>query len=371
MPTAPTSRIIAAVFDLKSSTDMVSRPESLHQVSLYLSEFLNWLTTTVGKKVGSPHIASLTPQGDGAVVIWECSSSDNTVARRVITACRETCHEFEQELSQQLKDLISLHPLPSVLRCGIAEGDAAVVYLSKVKSKSYFGFCIALASRLQRLAEGISFAVSGRVEVDQGYWQDDFTRRVAYVRGIGPEIVYVLKTEFEKIPGKQKNLLPEPGGSVSPDPSDGLLTHEDALEFADAINMRNTKDPGFLIVASQKLKSLAERYPFLPPILVEQAKLFRIGEHKDGLLRAISLLEKAVDLDPHYRRASYNRVCYLCLLAKKESDPEEQSRITQKAFESLRPIVVDDPTWRHWVQHDPDLQWLRESDNWESFLQGL
>jgi class 3 adenylate cyclase len=367
-------RIISAVFDLKDSTSMVSRPESLEYVSQYLQRFLRWLAERIKKLVRSPRVSSMTQQGDGAVVVWEYMLGDQEKAvSTVIRACLEIIREFRGEFSKTLMEEIPLYPLPGILRCGIAEGGAASVALSK-KSPSpagYFGFCIALATRLQKACEGISFAISGRISLRPELVDSlGLVRKASYFRGVGPEVLYVLKREYDQLPVKSHRVVASLGGRLTPDPSDGLLTHDDALEFADAINMRNTKDPVFLIVAAQKLKMLKERYPNVTPVLVEQAKIFRIGEKRERLEQAIELLTQAIKIDPTYKRAFFNRACYYCLIAS-QLDGEERERLLQSCCEDLSQVVLDEPTWRHWMQEDPDLQLLREHELWKKYFARL
>jgi class 3 adenylate cyclase len=93
---------------------------------------------------------------------------------------------------------------PSRLRCGVARGQIVAVG----NGHDFVGPSLNIASRLQKLSS-LSFAVSRR-GIDLSKIKRFVLKRVE-LQGIGDqELVYVLKSEFNKLPLKGRKLFKEP-----------------------------------------------------------------------------------------------------------------------------------------------------------------
>ena len=107
------------------------------------------------------------------------------------------CTDYEREFLQSLKKTVSKPP--SKLRCGIAQGQVTAI----ADGSDFVGLCINIASRLQKLGDGVfSFAFTQKgLEPDEGEdWYEDFRLMKIPIRGVSnEELVYVLKSEFRKL----------------------------------------------------------------------------------------------------------------------------------------------------------------------------
>jgi hypothetical protein len=141
------------------------------------------------------------------------------------------------------------------------------------------------------------------------------------------------------------------------------------MEFADAISRRATHHPTFVESAKQILKRLAEKYPDVAAILVEQAKISRIGNTQHGLEEAYALTTKAIQLDGAYPRALFNRACYASLLASRADSLDKNSiraSFVNGALHDVRSALTLDRAWCSWVLEDNDLEYLRALPDFET-----
>jgi len=97
---------------------------------------------------------------------------------------------------------------PTKLRCGIARGSVFPIG----GGLDFVGPCINISSRLQKF-NGLSFAFSARGIEEYAFDADlkkDFIKKRVNIRGIGDgELIYVLRDEFDKLPGELKSNFQE------------------------------------------------------------------------------------------------------------------------------------------------------------------
>lgn len=207
---------IAAVFDLQGFTNFCKQIEPHLSVPIFLSQFLEWLmaelksemiqkTVTEGAILWSPLPFFTKFMGDGLLVLWDVSTSNDAARRNIVISCKNICMNYQRKFVVNVRSKV-VEP-PPVLRCGIARG---TVY-SVGDGNDYVGSCINMAARLQKIP-GLTFSFNLRgIDLDKHH-NDHFTKtyviKCIEVRGIGNnELVCVLKNEFEALSKKDQKLF--------------------------------------------------------------------------------------------------------------------------------------------------------------------
>jgi len=356
-------QVVVAVFDLEGSSAMAARPDSLGEYTKYTEHFFHWLSKSVVDRLTPIRPSYLSLLGDGALFIWDADEAEPALIGRLLREAMAMTDEFREQVADHLESLVNLSPLPRILRVGIGSGSAVKVDLATGdgSTSAYSAFCISLATRLQKVCQGVSFAASARLGISAADAESlGLVEKVANLRGIGEEKCWVRGYELEPLTLDQRRVLVDPGKHPPRDLSEGRLTHDDAMELADAISRRATNHPTFIESARQMLRRLAEKYPDVAAILVEQAKISRIGDTKLGLEEAYSLTCRAIQVDPKYPRALFNRACYGSLLAaSSKDDPGRHDRMTSEGLADIRLALSLDRAWCAWVMVDTDLDHLR------------
>jgi hypothetical protein len=136
--------------------------------------------------------------GDGLLVLWDVSRSDDNARRNIIVTAREICLRYSQEFFPHIEAVVS-EP-PPVLRCGLARGTV----FSVGNRSDFVGSCINMAARLQKLP-GATFAFNRRgINIDDpeaaSFFRDEIVVKRTAVRGIGEkELVCIPKFEFSNM----------------------------------------------------------------------------------------------------------------------------------------------------------------------------
>lgn len=209
---------LAAIFDLSGFTDFCSKVDPHLSVPDYLSRFLDWLFDAIRTELTAknyrkskalwaevPFLAKFL--GDGALFLWDTSNMTETRICNIVVSLFEISGEYRKTFHPQIKTVVGSPP--KVLRCGIARGKV----FSVGNGEDYVGSCINIASRLQKLSD-LTFCFSQRgfdIEqyMEEGYRRDFIEKRVT-IPGIGEELVWALKKEFDRLPDKEKELFREP-----------------------------------------------------------------------------------------------------------------------------------------------------------------
>jgi hypothetical protein len=210
---------LAAIFDLEGFTSFFNQPDPHIVVPEYLSIFLDWLFKEISDKIkkddenenitiwGSlPFFAKFL--GDGILFIWDTSYSLSAIGiGNNILILHRICKKYTSDLLPTVRKKAVKIPLR--LRCGIARGQI----MSIGNGQDFVGPCINIASRLQKISQ-LSFAFSARgVDIEKGMSPENrklYILKKMKVRGIGDELIYFDKSEFESLSSKEKKLFREP-----------------------------------------------------------------------------------------------------------------------------------------------------------------
>ena len=204
---------LAAIFDLDGFTDFCNQMESHIVVPEYLSIFLSWLFNQIsaqfkaGEKDDRIMIRGSLPifakfLGDGVLFLWDTSYSGGlTGIGNIIISLRRISKNYLKILLPELKNDF-IKP-PNRLRCGIARGQIIAIG----NGGDFVGTCINVASRLQKISQ-LSFSFSRRgFDAEKGLGDKNiklFCKKKIEIRGIGEEIIYVEKNEFDLLSEKDK-----------------------------------------------------------------------------------------------------------------------------------------------------------------------
>jgi len=215
---APTSAI-AAVFDLQGFTNFCKQIDPQLSVPLFLSEYLDWIFTAIRNETSQKEFPEgnqlwhslpfLTKfMGDGLLVLWSTENMTETHQHNLIITLQVICEKYITEFLPIMKRKVC-EP-PSALRCGLSKGTV----FSVGDGNDFVGPCINLAARLQKL-DSFSFAFSRRGFNPDGVFTEeaviDWVLKKVSIRGMGEgELVYLLKTEFEKATHEIKEKYTDP-----------------------------------------------------------------------------------------------------------------------------------------------------------------
>lgn len=212
---------VTAVFDLSGFTKFCNHPDAYLAIPKFLNEFMSWffsrirLGLTEERESGSRVFWTELPMlvkfmGDGMLLLWNARRMTEAEICRLVTALYRITRAYRREFYPKIS--MAVDKPPSVLRCGMARGKV----FSVGEGRDYVGHCINNASRLTQLGP-LSFCFPHRGFQVQEYMPDNYFRifipKLVAVRGVGEsERIWVLKTEFERLPDKNRELFREIGG---------------------------------------------------------------------------------------------------------------------------------------------------------------
>jgi hypothetical protein len=205
---------LVAVLDLEGFSTFCNARDPHLFVPKFLDEFLTWITGELraadGVCVTSDEDAALRHPlpiytkflGDGLLVLWDLTGHPDEIVDRISETCRLTTEQYRETFVPSARNSLSLE-VPLRLRCGVARGNVL-----SIDGNDFVGPCINAAARLQSLP-GITFAVSSHGLSTHFRKHADYKRITANLRGIGKEMVYVLKTELESLDPRFASLYTE------------------------------------------------------------------------------------------------------------------------------------------------------------------
>lgn len=153
--------------------------------------------------------------GDGALYLWIPPKDSNTFTSEFIINLCNRLWNLKNDFDIVLKkaaDEIPVFELPTQIRFGLARGTIYELTYKNSTNKEYIGFCINLASRLQKYCSDLAFIASARIDLqaktirEHGYIKVAATK----LKGFPKEIVIVDKAEYEELEANVKKELFEP-----------------------------------------------------------------------------------------------------------------------------------------------------------------
>jgi hypothetical protein len=207
---------LIAIFDLEGFTSFFNQPDPHIVIPEYLSRFISWLFKEISNEIKYdeengiillwgelPFYAKF--MGDGIIFIWKTNSIPEI--GNIIIALDMICQKYINNFLPNIRTHFVKPPLR--LRCGISRGQI----ISIGNGEDYVGPCINISSRLQKI-HSLTFAFSRRgIDINDAMSQErqkDYILKKINIRGIGDEIIYVGKKEFELLSPEEQSLFEEP-----------------------------------------------------------------------------------------------------------------------------------------------------------------
>lgn len=154
--------------------------------------------------------------GDGALyVLTPPGAVGSFTDEFVVYLCNRLWNlqnNFERVL-RRAADEVPVFELPKRIRFGLASGTVYELTCRRTARKEYIGFCINLASRLQKYCPELGFIASARIGLTEETLEKHGYRKVVAtkIRGFPKEIVIVDNNEFEGLdPDLRETLFEVP-----------------------------------------------------------------------------------------------------------------------------------------------------------------
>jgi len=214
-----TAEALISIFDLAGFTSFCNQRDPHLTVPEFLDKFLRWLfyeilellddgSRSLEERCFEARLPNFVKfMGDGVLLIWELGDGNSRDLnhidnRKIIEALRQVCQAYHWDFLNRIEN--QFHNAPDCLRCSIVQGQL----VSLGQGKEYVGQCINLASRLVKQIR-LSFVISQKgIKLERhmycGNPNEAIVKKKLKIDGIGTEIVYILKKEFDALPEKQK-----------------------------------------------------------------------------------------------------------------------------------------------------------------------
>lgn len=214
---------IALIFDLEGFSRFFNQPD----ISDYLPAFLNAIFGAVETCItgGSTYweedeelpalklrVAQRKFMGDGALYILLPPEGESLFDTPTITKLCNRLWNLKNDFDKVIKkcaDDVPVFDLPPRIRFGIARGSVFELPSSNGENSEYVGFCINLASRLQKYCPSLGFIASARLRIAMASLsKNGYTRVVAKtIKGFPKEIVFIDKLELDGLSKEEKEEL--------------------------------------------------------------------------------------------------------------------------------------------------------------------
>lgn len=216
---------IVLIFDLEGFSNFFNQPD----VSDYLPAFLNHIFTAVnicivgGDAYWLPkndsasvkltlEIAHQKFMGDGALLVLlpdktQKKISDDT-AQKLCNRLWNLKRNFKKIL-QRCSDDVPVFALPPRIRFGIARGTVLELTKQGSNESEFVGFCINLASRLQKYCPTLGFIGSARMQLSSSMLKTHGYKKIVAtaIKGFPKEIVFVDENELNNVSKEEFSAL--------------------------------------------------------------------------------------------------------------------------------------------------------------------
>lgn len=216
-------RAIALIYDLAGFSQFFNQPD----VQEYVPKFLNHISDAIsvvifgGKTYWYPKPSSLEAiiapihekfLGDGALYLWTApQGAADFPSNFPIFLCNRlwNLQKYFSEVIKKCADVVPVVELPKRIRFGLAAGTVFELTRGNSREKEYIGFCINLASRLQKYCPELAFIASARVGVPESILEKyRYIKVVATkIKGFPKEIVIVDRHELATLSEETRNEL--------------------------------------------------------------------------------------------------------------------------------------------------------------------
>lgn len=210
---------LVVIYDLEGFSQFFNQPDVQDYVPKYLNRVNDaigriiyggvqyWLPPTHKPSRKWPALTALPAHekflGDGAMFIWLDQAESTISTPFVVDLCNHLWNlktNFEGVVKAAY-DEMPVFDLPKRIRIGIARGTIFELSRCSTRQKEYIGFCINLASRLQKYCPELGFIASARIGLPQATLDENRWIRVVAkdIKGFPREIVIVDSDEYKSL----------------------------------------------------------------------------------------------------------------------------------------------------------------------------
>ena len=234
--TSPPLRAVTMIYDLEGFSDFFSTPD----VQDYVPTFLNHVSSAISICIFGgltywhrkpDHVGALDLRvvhekflGDGSLyILLPPEGQSNFKETHINWLCNRLWNlrtRFHRVLESILED-VPITTIPRNIRIGIARGTLYELRSSDQTTTEYIGWCVNLASRLQRYCPQLGFIASARIKMSKADMEKHGYCRViaTKLKGFRGEYVLVDKQEFGELAAEVRDdlfsLVPHSGSSTS------------------------------------------------------------------------------------------------------------------------------------------------------------
>jgi class 3 adenylate cyclase len=218
---------IAVIFDLEDFSKFFNQPDVQDYIPVYLNKVIAAVEICLfgGEAPWRDKDKTIEPLtilpihrkflGDGMLYVWSLSGiAEDTVSKLATLLCNRLWNikTAFRKINKSCAEVVPVLDLPPRIRFGVGRGTIYELSVENDSSKEYIGFCVNLASRLQRYCSSLGFIASARLSIKESDLANfNYTKIVATkIKGFPKEIVIVDKKEYEKLDATvRKDLFDE------------------------------------------------------------------------------------------------------------------------------------------------------------------
>jgi len=215
--TSRAKHALVMIYDIKGFSAFFNQPD-VHE---YVPRFLNHISKVIsaiiygGEDYWTSRPKTFSPLqspvhekflGDGGLYIWLSPDAKGFSTTFITDLCNRLwdAQNSFNNIRKKCMEFVPVYELPRGIRFGLARGTVYELTNRKTRQREYIGFCINLASRLQKYCSEFAFIASARMGISESLLeQHDYIKVVATkLKGFPKEIVIVDRNEYN-------NLSPE------------------------------------------------------------------------------------------------------------------------------------------------------------------
>jgi class 3 adenylate cyclase len=150
--------------------------------------------------------------GDGAMYVW-LNSERKPIDQKFVTGVCNRLFNLKigfNEIIKAASDLLPVVDIPGRIRFGVARGTIYELRQQNSTTREYIGFCINLATRLQKYCPELGFIASARIGLPQTILDEfGYIKVVAtQLKGFTREVVIIDKDEWAALgPASRERLF--------------------------------------------------------------------------------------------------------------------------------------------------------------------
>jgi class 3 adenylate cyclase len=219
-------RGLVVVYDLEGFSHFFTQPDVQEYVPLFINHVSEVISGCIygGSTDYWAHDKLMDPLpslpvhekylGDGAMYIW-LEAGENRISEKLVrTLCNRLWNVKTnfKKIVEAASDMLPVVDVPSRIRFGVAGGTIYELDRKNSSAHEYIGFCINLASRLQKYCPELGFIASARVGLPQATLKTNkYIKVVARaIRGFPREVVIVDEGEWAALGPSSREKLFEP-----------------------------------------------------------------------------------------------------------------------------------------------------------------